>query len=245
MSTRILELRKGILKKNDLLAADLRHRFRSADVFVVNLVSSPGTGKTALLDLTLRELRRRQRTCAALVGDLETDNDARRLAESGAPVRQINTHGRCHLEAEMIGQHLEDWARDGQSLEELDILFIENVGNLVCPSSYDLGEDLRAVLLSTTEGEDKPLKYPGIFNSSDAAVITKTDLITACEFDLELARRNIHEVRPALPVLLTSAKKGAGTEAWVDFLLARRGKGSGVDISTAGAARPESTGTGG
>ncbi|MCG8459776.1 MAG: hydrogenase nickel incorporation protein HypB [Holophagales bacterium] len=245
MSTRILELRKGILKKNDLLAADLRHRFHGAGVFVVNLVSSPGTGKTMLLELTLRELRRRQWACAALVGDLETDNDARRLAESGAPVRQINTHGRCHLEAEVIGQHLDDWAHAGQPLEQLDILFIENVGNLVCPSSYDLGEDLRAVLLSTTEGEDKPLKYPGIFNSSDAAVITKTDIAAACEFDLELAIHNIHEVRPELPVMRTSAKTGAGVEAWVDFLLARQGKETGAALSAASVVRPESTGTGG
>lgn len=153
MTTRIVELRQGILKKNDELARDLRSRFQSAGVLVLNLVSSPGTGKTAFLERTLRELREGGAKVAALVGDLETDNDARRLAASGAPVRQINTHGICHLEAEMVGKHLDGW-----NLAELDFLFIENVGNLVCPSSYDLGEKIRVALLSVTEGEDKPLK---------------------------------------------------------------------------------------
>ncbi len=158
MTTRIVELRKGILKKNDELAAGLRLRFTSAGVLVLNLVSSPGTGKTAFLERTLRELRARGAHAAALVGDLETDNDARRLAASGAPVRQINTHGICHLDAEMIAKHLDGW--EEVSLAGLDYLFIENVGNLVCPSSYDLGERIRVALLSVTEGEDKPLKYP-------------------------------------------------------------------------------------
>src|ERR1700728_2347413 len=154
MTTRIVELRRGILKKNDELAAGLRERYAVGGVLVLNLVSSPGTGKTAFLERTLRDLRESGARVAALVGDLETDNDARRLASSGAPVRQINTHGICHLEAEMIGKHLEGW-----ELSDLDYLFIENVGNLVCPSSYDLGEKVRVALLSVTEGEDKPLKY--------------------------------------------------------------------------------------
>ncbi len=136
MTTRIVELRQGILKKNDELARGLREQFSAAGVLVLNLVSSPGTGKTAFLERTLRELKTGGARVAALVGDLETDNDARRLAASGAPVRQINTHGICHLEAEMVGRHLEGW-----ELGALDYLFIENVGNLVCPSSYDL--DLR------------------------------------------------------------------------------------------------------
>ena len=174
MTTRIVELRQGILKKNDELARGLRERFTSSGVLVLNLVSSPGTGKTAFLERTLRLLRERGSRVAALVGDLETDNDARRLAASGAPVRQINTHGICHLEAEMVGKHLEGW--DGVELGQLDYLFIENVGNLVCPSSYDLGERIRVALLSVTEGEDKPLKYPTLFNSADAAVITKMDI---------------------------------------------------------------------
>ena len=216
MTTRIVELRRGILKKNDELAAGLRQQFTSAGVLVLNLVSSPGTGKTAFLERTLRELRARGARAAALVGDLETDNDARRLAASGAPVRQINTHGICHLDAEMIARHLEGW--EGASLEGLNYLFIENVGNLVCPSSYDLGERVRVVLLSVTEGEDKPLKYPGLFNSADAAVITKIDIAEPCGFDRELALHNINEIRPGIRIFETSAKTGAGMDAWFDYL---------------------------
>ena len=217
MTTRIVELRKGVLKKNDELAHGLRERFEDAGLMVLNLVSSPGTGKTAFLERTLRELRLTGEKPAALVGDLETDNDAKRLAASGAPVRQINTHGRCHLEAEMIGDHLEGW-----KLDDYDYLFIENVGNLVCPSSYDLGEAVRIALLSVTEGEDKPLKYPTIFNSADAAIITKMDLAVACEFDRELAHKNLNEVRPGIPVLEVSSKTGAGFPEWLAFLARRR-----------------------
>jgi hydrogenase nickel incorporation protein HypB len=216
MTTRIVELRQGILKKNDELARGLRSRFESAGVLVLNLVSSPGTGKTAFLERTLRELRGRGARVAALVGDLETDNDARRRAASGAPVRQINTHGICHLEAEMVGKHLQDWS--GVALEQLDYLFIENVGNLVCPSSYDLGERIRVALLSVTEGEDKPLKYPTLFNSADAAVITKMDIAEAVGFEREAALKNIREIRPNIHIFETSAKTGAGMGAWLDYL---------------------------
>jgi hydrogenase nickel incorporation protein HypB len=218
MTTRIVELRRGILKKNDELAAGLRNRFTSAGVLVLNLVSSPGTGKTAFLERTLRELRAQGASVVALVGDLETDNDARRLSASGAPVRQINTHGICHLDAEMVAKHLDGW--DGVSLSGLNLLFIENVGNLVCPSSYDLGERIRVALLSVTEGEDKPLKYPGLFNSADAAVITKIDLAVPCGFDRDLALRNINEIRPGIRVFETSAKTGAGMDAWLEYLTA-------------------------
>jgi hydrogenase nickel incorporation protein HypB len=217
MTTRIVELRQGILKKNDELARGLRDRFSAAGVLVLNLVSSPGTGKTAFLERTLRELKARGSRVAALVGDLETDNDARRLAASGAPVRQINTHGICHLEAEMVSRHLEGW-----ELGALDYLFIENVGNLVCPSSYDLGEKIRVALLSVTEGEDKPLKYPTLFNSADAAVITKMDIATAVEFDRDAAVKNINEIRPGIRIFETSAKTGAGMDAWLDYLAKER-----------------------
>jgi len=220
MTTRIVELRQGILKKNDELARGLRTRFETAGVLVLNLVSSPGTGKTAFLERTLRELRARGSRAAALVGDLETDNDARRLAASGAPVRQINTHGICHLEAEMIGKHLEGWA--GVDLKNLDYLFIENVGNLVCPSSYDLGERIRVALLSVTEGEDKPLKYPTLFNSADAAIITKMDIAEAVGFDRAAALRNIRAIRPDIRIFETSAKTGAGTDLWLDYLAAEK-----------------------
>jgi hydrogenase nickel incorporation protein HypB len=226
MTTRIVELRRGILKKNDELAAGLRGRYAAAGVLVLNLVSSPGTGKTAFLERTLREMRARGGKVAALVGDLETDNDARRLAASGAPVRQINTHGICHLDAEMIDKHLAGWGdvagENDAELGGLDYLFIENVGNLVCPSSYDLGEGIRVALLSVTEGEDKPLKYPTLFNSADAAVITKMDIAETCGFDRELALRNINEIRPAIRIFETSAKTGAGMEEWLVYLEGER-----------------------
>jgi hydrogenase nickel incorporation protein HypB len=220
MTTRIVELRRGILKKNDELAAELRARYVAAGVLVLNLVSSPGTGKTAFLERTMKELKDRGARVAALVGDLETDNDARRLASSGAPVRQINTHGICHLDAEMIGKHLEDWP--GVELNQLDYLFIENVGNLVCPSSYDLGERIRVALLSVTEGEDKPLKYPTLFNSADAAVITKIDIAEPCDFDRQAALKNINEIRPGIRIFETSAKTGAGMEEWLAYLATAR-----------------------
>ena len=222
MTTRIVELRQGILKKNDELARGLRGRFESAGVLVLNLVSSPGTGKTAFLERTLRELRERGSQVAALVGDLETDNDARRLAASGAPVRQINTHGICHLEAEMVSKHLEEWP--GVDIEALDYLFIENVGNLVCPSSYDLGERIRVALLSVTEGEDKPLKYPTLFNSADAAVITKMDIAQAVGFDREAALRNIREIRANIRIFETSARSGEGMGEWLDWLAEARAR---------------------
>ncbi|MGH9624455.1 MAG: hydrogenase nickel incorporation protein HypB [Bryobacteraceae bacterium] len=215
MSTqpRLVEVRQNVLKRNDLLARELRSRFRAAGVCVVSLVSSPGSGKTAFLEKTLSSLRAKARV-AALVGDLATDNDAARLARTLAPVRQIVTGTICHLDAEMVEKALGDW-----KLDELDFLFIENVGNLVCPSSYDLGEDLRAVLMSVTEGEDKPLKYPTIFNTADLAVITKTDLAEAVEFDWEAARHNIEAVRPGMETIAVSAKTGAGMEQWFERLL--------------------------
>jgi hydrogenase nickel incorporation protein HypB len=180
------------------------------------MVSSPGTGKTALLERTLAELGARYRV-AALVGDLATDNDAARLSRSGAPVRQITTGTTCHLEAEMVRNALGDW-----DLAALDFLFVENVGNLVCPASYDLGESCRLVLMSVTEGEDKPLKYPTIFNSADCAVITKTDLAAAVEFNWETAVRNIHAVRPRMEILGVSAKTGCGCDQFLALLEARR-----------------------
>jgi hydrogenase nickel incorporation protein HypB len=210
--TRIVEVRQNILKHNDEVARALRARFEAAGVFVVSLVSSPGSGKTAFLERTLALLREKHRP-AALVGDLATENDAARLARSGVPVKQITTGTLCHLEAAMIERAVEGW-----SLGDFNLLFIENVGNLVCPSSYDLGESLRLVLLSVTEGEDKPLKYPSLFNSSDIAVITKTDLAGAVEFDWETARANIDAVRPGMPVISVSSKTGTGMADWISYL---------------------------
>jgi hydrogenase nickel incorporation protein HypB len=219
---RILEVRTKILKKNDELARALRERFLQAGVLVVNIVSSPGTGKTAFLKETLARLLARGEPCAAIVGDLETDNDARRLAASGAPVRQIMTHGLCHLEADMIEAHLEGW-----DLASLHYLFIENVGNLVCPTSWDLGEAVRLALLSVTEGEDKPLKYPGLFNTADVAALTKIDLAAVCEFDRAQALANLEAVRPGMQTFDVSAKTGAGLDAWLDWLTARRAEATG------------------
>jgi hydrogenase nickel incorporation protein HypB len=209
---RLLEVRKNVLKQNDIVARALRERFRAAGTYVVSLVSSPGAGKTTFLENTLTLLRPHYHV-AALVGDLATENDALRLARSGVPVRQITTGTLCHLEAAMIEHALEDW-----SLGQLDLLFIENVGNLVCPASYDLGEDLRLVLLSVTEGEDKPLKYPTIFNSADAALITKIDLATAVEFDELAANANIQAVRPGMSVFKVSAKSNEGMDKFLQFL---------------------------
>src|SRR3954451_11174898 len=193
---RILEVRQGLLKANDELARALRDDFRRAGVFVVNVVSGPGAGKTELLARTMDELRGRGRRVAAVVGDLATDNDARRLAASGAPARQIITGTVCHLEARMVRTALEGW-----DLAELDYLFIENVGNLVCPASFDLGEQLRVLLFPVTEGEDKPLKYPTLVNSADVTLISKLDLAGAVGFDMALARKNLEEARPGAVVL--------------------------------------------
>ena len=214
--TRLVEVRQHVLKNNDVVARGLRDRFREAGVYVVSLVSSPGAGKTLFLEKVLTLLRDRYRV-AALVGDLATDNDARRLARAGVPVRQITTGTVCHLEADMIGASLDGWR-----LTELDYLFIENVGNLVCPATFDLGEDLRLVLFSVTEGEDKPLKYPTIFNTADVAVITKTDLAAAVGFDAEAAHRSIQSVRPGMEVFEVSARTGAGMDRWLGFLQDRR-----------------------
>jgi hydrogenase nickel incorporation protein HypB len=209
---RLVEVRQNVLKQNDIVARELRQRFHDAGVYVVSLVSSPGSGKTAFLEKTLTLLRPNYRV-AALVGDLATENDAARLARSQVPVKQITTGTLCHLEAAMVRNALEGW-----ELDQLDFLFIENVGNLVCPSSYDVGEDLRAVLLSVTEGEDKPLKYPIIFNTADIAVLTKMDLAEAVEFDLPAAECNVQRVRPGMPLLKVSSKNGAGMGEWLQFL---------------------------
>ena len=215
MSTqpRLIQVRQNVLKQNDLLARSLRQRFADAGVYVVSLVSSPGAGKTTLLEKTLTCLRMSGYHVAALVGDLATENDAARLARSQAPVKQIITGTVCHLDADMVQRALDEW-----ELNDLDCLFIENVGNLVCPSSYDLGEDLRIVLMSVTEGEDKPLKYPTIFNTADVAVITKMDLAGAAEFDLAGARASIQSVRPGMAVLEISTKTGEGLNEYLSLL---------------------------
>jgi hydrogenase nickel incorporation protein HypB len=222
---RWVEVRKNVLKQNDVVARALRERFREAGVFVASLVSSPGSGKTAFLEKVLTELRKEFRV-AALVGDLATDNDAARLARSQAPVKQITTGTLCHLEATMVQSALEGW-----NLAELDFLFIENVGNLVCPSSYDLGEAMRVVLLSVTEGEDKPLKYPTIFNSADVAIVTKTDLAHAVEFDWAAASANIQAVRPGMEVFRLSTKSGEGIDDFLKHLATRLAEARSISVA--------------
>lgn len=226
-TTRLVEVRQHVLKQNDVVARALREQFREKGTFTISLVSSPGAGKTAFLEQALRRLRERYRV-AALVGDLATDNDAQRLARAEVPTRQIVTGTVCHLEAEMVRTALEGW-----ELADLDVLFVENVGNMVCPASYDLGEALRLVLMSVTEGEDKPLKYPTIFNTADVAVITKIDLAEAVEFDREAALRNIQAVRPGMRVVEVSARTGAGLDGLLAYLAER------LDEFRAGLSAPE------
>ena len=212
MIPRIVEVRQNVLRKNDELARSLRTRFDAAGVFVVSLVSSPGSGKTELLQRTLSEMRTTKQV-AALVGDLATDRDAQRLARSGAPVRQITTGTVCHLDAQMVERALDGW-----DLDTLNVLFIENVGNLVCPASYDLGEHARVVLMAVTEGEDKPRKYPTIFNSADAALITKIDLADAVDFNRDEAVASIRSVQPELPVIEVSSRTPSGLAKWLRWL---------------------------
>jgi hydrogenase nickel incorporation protein HypB len=211
-----IELHQPILEKNDRLAERNRGFFRARGLLTLNVLSSPGSGKTTLLRETARRLMPTLK-CGVIVGDLATDNDARRLRESGAPVVQITTGTVCHLEAEMVARAVGQLDTNG-----LDILIIENVGNLVCPASYDLGEDLRVVLLSVTEGEDKPLKYPPMFQAADVALISKVDLTEACDYDRGTALANLKKVSPGAQVFEVSAKTGAGMEQWLKFLADRQ-----------------------
>jgi len=213
---RLVQVRTQILKENDRVARALRARFAQAGVTVVSLVSSPGAGKTTLLARTLAALQPQGRV-AALVGDLATDYDAQRLAATGAAVRQITTGTLCHLEATMVASALEGW-----DLSQLDWLMLENVGNLVCPATFDLGETLRVVLLSVTEGEDKPRKYPPIFHTADAVLVTKIDLAEVVGFDRARFRQHLEAVRPQMPVLELSARSGQGFDRWLAWLLALR-----------------------
>jgi len=210
---RVLEVRQAILEKNDRLAERNRGFFRARGLLTLNVLSSPGSGKTTFIRETVRRLGQRLKT-GVIVGDLATDNDAQRLRESGAPVVQITTGTVCHLEAEMVARALK-----ALDLNGVQLLIIENVGNLVCPASYDLGEDLRVVLLSVTEGEDKPLKYPPMFQSADVAVVSKSDLASACDFNRETVTANLKRLAPKAQVFEVSAKTGQGMDAWCEFLL--------------------------
>lgn len=203
---------KKVLSENDRVAARLRQRYHDENILCVNFISSPGSGKTALLEKTLASLPK-DTPVAVLTGDLQTDNDARRLARYGFPVRQIVTGGTCHLDARMVERHLDDLGFRGPGL-----LLVENVGNLVCPSSYDLGEAAKIVLLSVTEGEDKPLKYPGIFHRSSLMLLTKTDLLPHVDFDPKLALENARKIHPEIDYIAVSSRTGEGFDRWLGWL---------------------------
>jgi hydrogenase nickel incorporation protein HypB len=210
-----LEIHQAILEKNDRLAERNRGFFRARGLLVLDVLSSPGSGKTTFLHETIKALRQKLKA-GVIVGDLATDNDAQRLRESDAPVVQITTGTVCHLEAEMVSKAVKQLDLTG-----LELLIIENVGNLVCPASYDLGEDLRVVLLSVPEGEDKPLKYPPMFQTADVVIISKIDLAQACGFDRQTIMTNLKRTAPKASVFETSAKTGQGMDAWCEFLLKR------------------------
>ncbi len=211
-----LPLEQKVLSENDRIAQRLRERFLARGLFCLNFISSPGAGKTSLLECTLERFPAGERV-ALLTGDIQTDNDAKRLSRFGFPVKQITTGGTCHLDARMIERALEDWP-----LESLDMLLIENVGNLVCPSSYDLGEAAKVVVLSAAEGDDKPLKYPAIFFKSELLILNKTDLLPYVSFDLAQARANALQVHPGMEIVELSCKTGAGFDDWMKWLERRR-----------------------
>ncbi|MCT4353943.1 hydrogenase nickel incorporation protein HypB [Streptomyces sp. Je 1-79] len=212
---RAVDLQRAVLAKNEAAAQILRTELTARGTTVVNLLSSPGSGKTALLERELRLAGERDVSVAALTADLATENDARRLARAGVPVKQVLTDGLCHLEADMVARHLHDWLPESTRL-----LFVENVGNLVCPAGYDLGESLRVVLASVTEGEDKPLKYPTAFGLAQLVIVTKTDMAEAAEFDEAAFRANVQQVNPGVEVVLSSVRDGRGAGALLDRALA-------------------------
>ncbi|MFI1466520.1 hydrogenase nickel incorporation protein HypB [Streptomyces wuyuanensis] len=212
---RVVDLQQAVLAKNDATAEVLRKELAARGTAVVNVLSSPGSGKTALLEGELLLARERGVTAAALTADLATENDAVRLARSGLPVKQVLTDGLCHLEADMLAGHLHGWLA-----EDTRLVFVENVGNLVCPASYDLGEALRVVLASVTEGEDKPLKYPTAFGLAHLVIVTKTDIAEAVGFDEAAFRANVEQVNPGVDVVLTSVRTGAGAGVLLDRALA-------------------------
>jgi hydrogenase nickel incorporation protein HypB len=213
--TREIQVVRRVLDANDIMADRNRERFKAEKVFVLNMMSSPGSGKTTTLQKTLARLMPEIR-CAVIVGDICTTHDADRLAASGAPVVQINTDefgGDCHLAAHVIEKAL-----GGIDLAAIDLLIVENIGNLVCPAEFDIGEDARVVVLSVTEGEDKPAKYPLMFRECDVALLNKTDLLPYLDFDRQLALDTLNQIHPHMPVFEISAKTEEGLEPWVDWI---------------------------
>jgi hydrogenase nickel incorporation protein HypB len=215
---RRVEVEKKVLSENDQIAARIRAALANTGSLSLNFIGSPGAGKTSLLEHTLMRLPIHTRA-AVLTGDIQTENDAIRLRRYGYPVRQITTAGACHLDARMVEAHLDDWLEKG-----LELLFIENVGNLVCPTSYDLGEDAKVVVLSVAEGEDKPLKYPGIFRKAELMLLNKIDLLPHVPFRVDEARENARTIRPDIEIIETSCITGAGFGRWLEWLAARGDK---------------------
>ena len=207
---------ESVLKANDAVASANRQRMESAGLLALNMMSAPGSGKTTLLEKTLPVLAD-EAACAVLVGDLQTTRDAERVGDLAAQVTQINTGRGCHLEASQVAAGL-----DGLTLDGLGYLFIENVGNMVCPAAFDLGEHLRVVLLSTTEGDDKVAKYPTLFQRADVILLTKTDLLEVLDFDTQRVRDDLSRINTGAPLIEISSKSGAGLEAWVSWLRAKR-----------------------
>lgn len=208
----IVTVERKILKKNDEIAGEIRSVLNSRHIFAMNLLSSPGSGKTSLLEKTLERIAGKHRV-AVIEGDVQTDNDARRIALTNTPVVQIVTNGGCHLEAKLIQDALGNF-----DLSSLDLLIIENVGNLVCPANYDLGENRKIVLVSTTEGDDKPLKYPPMFRVADTMVINKTDLLPYVEFDMDRVKENALRINPGLKIFETSCRTGDGLDRWIGWI---------------------------
>ncbi len=208
----IVTVERKILKKNDEIAGENRQIFKKNELFTLNLLSSPGSGKTSLLEKTIEQLNNSIKI-GVVEGDVQTDNDAQRIAKYNVPVVQIVTNGGCHLEAKLVQNALENF-----DLSTLELLVIENVGNLVCPANYDLGEDKKIVMVSTTEGDDKPSKYPSMFRVSDVMVINKTDLLEYVDFDMNRVREHAHIINPNLEIIELSCKTGEGLDVWIDWI---------------------------
>jgi hydrogenase nickel incorporation protein HypB len=211
----VITVERKVLEKNDQIANELRNKFRSKNMFVINLLSSPGSGKTSLIERTVECLKGKI-NISVIVGDVQTDNDAKRIGKLGIPVVQIITHGSCHLEAQLVRDafaKIED--------ESMDLLIIENVGNLVCPAGYDLGEDKKVVIISTTEGDDKPLKYPAMFRNSSAMVINKIDLIPYVNSSVEVIKNNARLINSALQIFELSCKTNDGIQEWCNWLISQ------------------------
>lgn len=208
----IVTVERKILKKNDEIAAENRQIFKKNKLFTINLLSSPGSGKTSLLEKTIEQLNNSIKI-GVVEGDVQTDNDAQRIAKYNVPVVQIVTNGGCHLEAKLVQNALENF-----DLSTLELLVIENVGNLVCPANYDLGEDNKIVMLSTTEGDDKPSKYPSMFRVSDVMIVNKTDLLEYVDFDMNKVREHAYTINPNLEIIELSCKTGEGLDVWIDWI---------------------------